>query len=310
MADVLGDALHKLSVARAPLPPVSSTPVSGEVQSPATTPQSATPDIETQASDLCPAACGAAETVEEVTHVPAPVPVMAASDVMLTAYCGAESAEPAVESSSSPPVLLSMSRVESVPSSETTTVVTSGETNSAPVAPVDTKTSFPRTSRWEQLMTGVSEHRRQLAAVVVIICMAGLWFEESKSSKSNSASSDMLTEDFADIEAALSEFDVKSAPAMREPAEPVDTSASPGFDLSIPSDNAFSAASEQSNPSETTATYPDQFGGLEIPANPNPTQQNSQPGSMQSSGFSAAPVSAPAGRNVKAKLSHSIQPIN
>ncbi len=239
-----------------------------------------------------------------------PVPVMAASDVAPKPHLHAEPVSNKLESGEHAPLLLSVNADQRVLLSETSTAATLSEACSVPLASVETKTTSPRSTRWDRLMAGVSEHRRQLAAVVVIICMAGFWFEESRSSKSNSASSDTLTEDFADIEAALSEFDVQSGPAMREPAEPVDTSASPGFDLSIPSDNAFSAASEQSNPSETTATYPDEFGGLEIPANPNSTQQNSPTGTMQPSGFSAAPVSAPAGRNVKAKLSHSIQPIN
>jgi hypothetical protein len=163
---------------------------------------------------------------------------------------------------------------------------------------------------WKRPAAAVLEHRRNAAAVVVLICMAMFWFDDPTSSTSTSNSAETMAEDFSDVEAALSEFDVRSAPEMKEPAEPIEVPTA--FNLTIPTQEAVSNNNSSSNPSEATATYPDSYGGLEVPASNGFGTTNGPATEAESSGFSAAPVSAPAGsgRSVRARLSHSIQPIN
>lgn len=163
---------------------------------------------------------------------------------------------------------------------------------------------------WKRPVAAVLEHRRNAAAAVVLICMAMFWFDDPTSSTSTSNSAETMAEDFSDVEAALSEFDVRSAPEMKEPAEPIEVPTA--FNLTIPTQEAVSNNNSSSNPSEATATYPDSYSGLEVPASNGFGTTDGPATHAQSSGFSAAPVSAPAGsgRSVRARLSHSIQPIN
>lgn len=336
MADALSEALQKLSVAHSRTQLRSDyqsvAPHDGKIASDvACTSQSAT--IESQTASAEPVAATPAVTrfaaVAPCTQNPVTLEESASRGTIM-ASVAAVVAPPA---DTVPEVTMTCLVNEStaVPESHTQTP------GDSPVSPVDSSSS-PRllsppapsadaepdatpvpkpvqaaatTPIWKRPIAMVLEHRRHAAAVVVVICMAMFWFDDPTSSSTNGDSAETLAEDFSDVEAALSEFDVRSAPELKEPAEPIDVSTD--YNLTIPTHDTLSQSSDSgANASETTATYPDSYGGLELPPSNGFGAANGATTEEQPSGFSVAPVSAPAGsgRSVKARLSHSIQPIN
>ncbi|MFN9717596.1 MAG: hypothetical protein ACK58L_02815 [Planctomycetota bacterium] len=298
MADVLGDALQKLAVTRALTPPESNSDMSLV---------HATNTPERRPADLSIVLDGA--LIPEVTDLEnssLPVGTTTCSAYESLAVSD-EPCPPDTKRSLDTPSPMSHKNSETKSFAAEPVGGRSEEAESEAAEFVTNTPSSSQTSRWAKMSRLVSERRRQLAAVVVIICMVGLWFDESGSSEPALSQADTLSEDFADVEAALSEFDVKSAPPMREPAEPVDAAGTPELDLTIPGDHVFSeSVSGTQNAAKTIATSPNASGRTEIPATTNPIHQ------PESAGFSAAPVSVPSGkgRSVRARLSRSIQPVH
>lgn len=312
MADALSEALQKLSIAK-------------------TQPQSVVPctvgivptHTENAAADPAPAVASTASlfaadhALVAVVGMTSPSEgAMGAVDVHATpTACAAvdgQSHEP------SAPLLVPLVEPNSLTDPElsgsseaTATVETEDTAEVTPVAASVAKTTFVPMPAWRRAASYLLDNRRHAAAVVVLVCMGLFWFEDSTAVSPSSESSGALIEDFSDVEAALSEFDVQAAPPLKEPAEPVDVSS--GFDLMIPAGDMNVGSNESSSSgSETAAAYPDSPGALEVPAantyggNGNIQSSNSWPG------VPASAVSAPegAGRSVKARLSRSIEPIN
>ena len=96
----------------------------------------------------------------------------------------------------------------------------------------------------------VLDHRRQTAAVVVLICIAAIWSDEGTSrtlfTSSNGQPSQSDSSDVTDTDSMLSEFDAIQVQPLREPADPVEPSQPDPFPFSIPPDEA--EASVQSEP--------------------------------------------------------------
>jgi hypothetical protein len=198
--------------------------------------------------------------------------------------------------------------------------LTSVEPTSAPagLALTEAKTMMDSTSTSDGtfrslLMRPVNrilDNRRQAAAAVVIICMVIFWYGDGATNQRTIETADTLAEDFSEVEAALSEFSVRSAGELKEPAEPINTPSD--FNLIIPSQDSMIEAQEVvSESSDATASYPSLQGSTGTRGAGFETETNPVSGSA-STGFSTAPVSNPtgAGRSIKAKLSNVIQSIN
>ncbi len=150
-------------------------------------------------------------------------------------------------------------------------------------APVSTSNAFvaaPEPSAWQRAASAVLSNRRQTAAVIVLLCMGYLWFDDSSTAPANNWTGDTDI-DFSDIDSMASAFDSVGDGPTREPAEPQEQ-ASADFQLAIPPgpNEAFPAFGNSSPSSSAMAVYPEDAG---TPSNsldgnfsiPNTTQTSS-----------------------------------
>lgn len=121
-------------------------------------------------------------------------------------------------------------------------------------------------------LTFLLDHRRQTAAVVVLICIAVIWSDDGTSQtalKSSDGQTQSQSSAETDSESLLSEFDAIHIRPLREPAVPVEPSAADPFPFSMPADEAeasikvdspaanVSHATNQIPPAQSPATVRD-----------------------------------------------------
>ena len=113
---------------------------------------------------------------------------------------------------------------------------------------------------WKKLIRIPMAHRRQSVAVVVLVCMAVLWRQDSASTipaPTNESETDMTN-----VESLLRGFNMGDATRLRAPAEPVNQSVG-DFDFTIPRSRADLSAESRdastSSGSAAVAVYPDRL---------------------------------------------------
>lgn len=312
MADALSEALQKLSIARTQTHSAASSvggPVGPRDRDEVANPVPLTASTSSDCVAECISPVNAVETSQKEN-------ISAIAEVPMSPTASATATIQSHES----PAMLSVPREDAeLPDSPETTgntvavpdveLPTNGEVGSGPASVVNS--TFARVPAWRRATSYLLENRRHAAAVVVLICMGFFWLDDSSTASRSGDGSETFVEDFSDVEAALSEFDVQSAPPLKEPAEPVDVAS--GFDLTIPAgDSATANHDSGSSESGSVAAYPDSPGSADAPTvNTYGGSGNVQTGNSWP-GVPASAVSAPegSGRSVKARLSRSIEPIN
>jgi len=142
-------------------------------------------------------------------------------------------------------------------------------------------------------LTFLLDHRRQTAAVVVLICITAIWTEDGTShslfTSSNRQSSQSDSSSVSDAESLLSDFDAVQIQPLREPADPVEPSPADPFPFSIPAEE-----SEASVTSDPAASNVSQATNQMAPATTPVTRKEA---SSEQSPFS--PVSSSASHAVR-----------
>lgn len=112
-------------------------------------------------------------------------------------------------------------------------------------------------------LTFLLDHRRQTAAVVVLICITAIWTDDGTShslfTSSNRQSSQSDSSSVSDAESLLSDFDAVQIQPLREPADPVETSPADPFPFSIPAEESEASVTSDpaaSNVSQATNQMP------------------------------------------------------
>ena len=112
-------------------------------------------------------------------------------------------------------------------------------------------------------LTFLLDHRRQTAAVVVLICITAIWTEDGTShslfTSSNRQSSQSDSSSVSDAESLLSDFDAVQIQPLREPADPVEPSPADPFPFSIPAEESEASVTSDpaaSNVSQATNQMP------------------------------------------------------
>lgn len=108
----------------------------------------------------------------------------------------------------------------------------------------------------------VLEHRRQTAAVLIVVCMLFLWFDSDGDTSPQSASGTSASTGFEseDGESILSDFDAVDVRPLREPADPVDVSAADELQFIIPSIDESAAGFGNSSAGNSPAADPKSSG--------------------------------------------------
>ena len=142
-------------------------------------------------------------------------------------------------------------------------------------------------------LTFLLDHRRQTAAVVVLICITAIWTEDGTShslfTSSNRQSSQSDSSSVSDAESLRSDFDAVQIQPLREPADPVEPSPADPFPFSIPAEE-----SEASVTSDPAASNVSQATNQMAPATTPATRKEA---SSEQSPFS--PVSSSASHAVR-----------
>lgn len=142
-------------------------------------------------------------------------------------------------------------------------------------------------------LTFLLDHRRQTAAVVVLICITAIWTDDGTShslfTSSNRQSSQSESSSVSDAESMLSDFDAVQIQPLREPADPVEPSPTDPFPFSIPAEE-----SEASVTSDPAASNVSQATNQMPPATTPATRKEA---SSEQSPFS--PVSSSASHSVR-----------
>lgn len=112
-------------------------------------------------------------------------------------------------------------------------------------------------------LTFLLDHRRQTAAVVVLICITAIWTDDgtghSLFTSSNRLSSQSDSSSVSDAESLLSDFDAVQIQPLREPADPVEPSPADPFPFSIPAEESEASVTSDpaaSNVSQATNQMP------------------------------------------------------
>lgn len=112
-------------------------------------------------------------------------------------------------------------------------------------------------------LTFLLDHRRQTAAVVVLICITAIWTDDGTSqslfTSSNRQSSQSDSSSVSDAESLLSDFDAVQIQPLREPADPVEPSPADPFPFSIPAEESEASVTSDpaaSNVSQATNQMP------------------------------------------------------
>lgn len=112
-------------------------------------------------------------------------------------------------------------------------------------------------------LTFLLDHRRQTAAVVVLICITAIWTDDgtghSLFTSSNRQSSQSDSSSVSDAESMLSDFDAVQIQPLREPADPVEPSPADPFPFSIPAEESEASVTSDpaaSNVSQATNQMP------------------------------------------------------
>lgn len=112
-------------------------------------------------------------------------------------------------------------------------------------------------------LTFLLDHRRQTAAVVVLICITAIWTDDGTShslfTSSNRQSSQSDSLSVSDAESLLSDFDAVQIQPLREPADPVEPSPADPFPFSIPAEESEASVTSDpaaSNVSQATNQMP------------------------------------------------------
>lgn len=112
-------------------------------------------------------------------------------------------------------------------------------------------------------LTFLLDHRRQTAAVVVLICITAIWTDDGTShslfTSSNRQSSQSDSSSVSDAESLLSDFDAVQIQPLREPADPVEPSPADPFPFSIPAQESEASVTSDpaaSNVSQATNQMP------------------------------------------------------
>ena len=146
---------------------------------------------------------------------------------------------------------------------------------------------------WRNLPSILMAHRRQTAAAIVFCCMAVLWSDDGPST-APAPTAESAT-DMTSVESLLQDFETVDSQTLREPAEPVDSSAGT-FPMSVPQssgDPSVESRGFSPSPSSTTvAVYPDEVpasefstgGSFTIPNTTLPTSGGSTQESSPRSG--------------------------
>ena len=105
----------------------------------------------------------------------------------------------------------------------------------------------------------VMDHRRQTAAVIVLLCMAGLWFDDSSGDSTNKTSATDASDAFAYAEAEmlLDDFDAVEVHPLREPADPVEVVNVNQFPLTFPAVDEAAVGTAAFGYPESAANYED-----------------------------------------------------
>lgn len=259
MNDALGDALHKLSSfsnnPQKPSGPHQAT-ADGEARS-----QSRpfplnfkSTEISDKESDVSP--------VMATASVPEPAVVAVSLNVVLPA---AELSTPEKITSAIQAQDRDASGMSTAPA-DTTTSKHTMESSFAPANRKPLRASFSQPGRFKPLQF-MQEHRRQTAAVVVVICMAALWMDDQATRKNQVALDQSATaSDQAMDDSLLSDFDAVEVKTLREPAEPVDSFGTNSPELTFPT-----AATDFSDGTQSMdSTFPQVSS-----ANPNPASDSS-----------------------------------
>lgn len=100
------------------------------------------------------------------------------------------------------------------------------------------------------------DHRRPTAAVVVLVCMAIVWFDDTQGIGRSGVSGESAAQTSeSSVDSLLSEFDAVEVRPLREPADPVETSPQDPFPFSIPpAESATAANDDTTTPAVSTAT--------------------------------------------------------
>ncbi len=82
----------------------------------------------------------------------------------------------------------------------------------------------------------ILDHRRQTAAVIILLCMAVFWFDDSTGSSAPVDSSTVASDssEYAEADMLLDDFDAVEVHPLREPADPVEVSNVDEFPLTFP----------------------------------------------------------------------------
>ncbi len=140
-------------------------------------------------------------------------------------------------------------------------------------------------------LTFFLDHRRQTAAVVVLICITAIWTDDGTShslfTSSNRQSSQSDSSSVSDAESLLSDFDAVQIQPLREPADPVEPSPADPFPFSIPAEE--SEASVTSDPAASNVSQAtNQMPPATIPATRKEASSEQSPFSPVSSSASHA----------------------